>query len=401
MNNRVAITGMGVLASNGIGLSNFWETLIAGESGISPITLFDASDLPCQIAGEVSAFDPFEFIDASMKPHRMGRFTQMAISAARMAVDGSLLTPAEMAAQREIPIVLGVSTTAMDMVSKQPMPFTASNAIPHAATSAVGYMFDINSKLLTLSNGCASSLDAIAMAALHIQAGRNDVAIAGGAESSMTRYVFESMLKSRRCSTRNGEPKQASRPFDLNRDRGVMAEGAGMVVLENMEHAIARGVPIFAEIKGYYSCSDPKTGEEGTGMAKSMRMALANTSLDIHHIDYISAHGPSDIEMDITETNMIKEVFGEKAYEIPVSSIKGVTGCPMGAGGVLQFIACSMSLSRHILPPTANYEVNDPQCDLDYIPHRYRYSQVERAMINTHGFGRGNGCMILERVETK
>lgn len=396
MRNRVVISGAGVLAANGSGVDAFWSSLLAGKSGIGPITLFDASDLPCRIAGEISDFDPLRYMDASVKPRRMGRFAQMAVACAKMAVDDAGLSPAALARQREIPIVLGVSTTAMDLVDKRPTPFTAVAAIPHAATSAVGYMFDINTKLLTISNGCASSLDAVATAALHIQAGQTDIAIAGGAESSMTRYVFQSMLKTRRCSTRNHDPAGASRPFDRNRDRGVMAEGSGMVILENYEHAVARGAAIYAEYKGYASCADPREGEEGAGLAKAMHLALANTGLSPLDIDYISAHGPSDIEMDVTETRMIKSVFGDRAYELPITSIKGATGCPMGAGGVHQLIAASMSMREGLLPPTANLESPDPACDLDYVAGRYRMAQIERALINTHGFGRGNGCMIIE-----
>ena len=400
MNNRVGITGIGVFAANGNGVDAFWRTLLAGESGVGPITLFDATELACRIAGEVKKFDPTDYIDPALKPRRMGRFTQLATCAAEEAIRDAKLTPEDIRAHPEIPIVLGVSTTAMDMVSRRPSPFTAVGAIPHAAASAVGYMHDISTNLLTISNGCASSLDAIATAANRIRSGHTDLAIAGGADSSLTSYVVESMLKTRRCSTSNENPQRASCPFDIDRDRGVIAEGAGVVILENLEHARARGVTAYAEILGYASCADPKNGEDGSGLGKAMRMAVANTGLDVHHIDHIAAHGPSDIEMDIVEVTMIKEVFGSYAYVIPVSSVKGCTGCPMGTGGVLQLIGASLSLQEQIIPPTANLRTPDPRCDLD-LPARSRMAQLERVAVNTHGFGRGNGCMILGLIEVQ
>ncbi|MCX6996450.1 MAG: beta-ketoacyl synthase N-terminal-like domain-containing protein [Kiritimatiellaeota bacterium] len=392
------VTGVGVLAANGIGREAFWDSLVAGRSGIGPITLFDASDLPCRIAGEVKNFQPEKYLKPEMKARRMGRFTQLGIAAARMAVADSGLDPAYLAGLPELPVVMGVSTSAMDLIGRRASPFTAVHGVPHAVTSAIGYLFHANPTLLTVSDGCASSLDAVATAAALIRDGRADVVLAGGAEGAITHYVIENMLACRRCSTRNDQPEKASRPFDRERDFGVMAEGAGLVVLESEAHARTRGAAPYGEIAAYASCADPAAAPEGGGLAPAMTRALAHAGMRTTAIDFISAHGPSDLEMDRTETAMIKTVFGPQAYRIPVTSIKGATGCPMGAGGVLQLIATALTLRCALIPPTTNYEHADPECDLDYVPGRPRNVVVRAAMINSHGFGRGNGALILRRV---
>jgi 3-oxoacyl-[acyl-carrier-protein] synthase II len=389
---------LGVLAANGTGLEAFWDTLVEGRSGIGPITLFDASDLACKIAGEVKGFDPLDHIDPSLKPKRMGRFSQLGVAAARMALRDARLDPATLRAVNDLPIVLGVSTNAMDLTQAEPRLHTAVAGVPHAAASAIGYMYDLNTRLLTVSNGCASSLDAVASAARMVQEGETDLAIAGGTEAAIVHYVFESMLKCRKCSTRNDRPEAASRPFDRDRDYGVLAEGAGIVVVENLDHARARGVTAYGEITGYGTCADPPGDEEGSGLDHAMAVAIANAGRCRQDIDCINAHGPSDIHMDRVETTMIKRALGETAYAIPVTSIKGVTGCPMGTGGVLQLIAGALALRHECIPPTANYEHPDPECDLDYVPGQARFVKLRNVLVNTHGFGRGNSSLLLERV---
>jgi 3-oxoacyl-[acyl-carrier-protein] synthase II len=397
--NRVAITGIGILAPNGIGLKDFWETLTAGISGIARITRFDASDLPCQIAGEVKGFEPEMFIDPTLKPRkRMGLFTQYGMAAAKMATEDAGLTRADLSKLEDLPVVMGVSTGSEELRAKKPQLFTAVAGVPGAAASAIGYQYNPKPRLMTISDGCASSLDAVAMAASMIRLGETDIALAGGAESSIERYLVEIMLKCRRCSTRNDNPQLASCPFDARRDYGVMAEGAGIVVLENMDHALARGVRLYGEIRGYAACGDPVNAEEGGGLAVTMRRTLQNAGMRPSDVDHVSAHGPSDIDMDRTETEVIKTALGEAAYRVAVSSIKGVTGCPMGAGGVMQLIAACLTLEKSVIPPTANYERPDPKCDLDYVP-RARPVDVRTILINTHGFGRHNGSMLLHRVE--
>lgn len=397
--NRAVITGMGVLAANGTGLDEFWSTLLAGKSGIGPITLFDASALACKIAGEVKNFDPSVYIDQSMRPKRMGRFTQLGIAAAKMAISDSHLTQEELERCVDLPVVLGVSTNAMDLTQVAPRIHTAVAGVPHAATSAIGYMHDVRTRLITLSTGCASSLDAVGMAARMIGEGESDVAVAGGAEAAIVHYVIESMLKCKRCSQRNDFPEKASRPFDADRDFGIMAEGAGIVILENEEHARARGARIYSRVAGYGTCADPRNSAEGTGMFQSMNLALHASGYSHKDVGCLFAHGPSDIDMDIVETQMIKSAFKEDAYLLPVTSIKGVTGCPMGAGGVLQLIAACCTIKQNLIPPTANYENPDPECDLDYVPRLPRQANIRTALINSHGFGRGNSSMIIESID--
>jgi len=396
---KAVITGMGILAANGIGKEAFWKSLLENRSGIGPITLFDASDIACKIAGEVRGFEPDQHIDGDLKPHRMGRFTQLGVAAARMALEDAHLDRNDLKRIPELPVVLGVSTSGIDIVTGEVRLHTAVSSVPHAASSAIGYMVGRSIRLLTISNGCASSLDAIALAADLVRMQRADIVITGGAEGSVVRRIFEAMLKCRKCSTRNDDPSGASRPFDKLRDYGVLGEAAGILVIENRDHALARGVTPYAEITGYGTCADPPDAPEGGGMDRAMHFAIANAGFRPSDIQFISAHGPSDVQMDATETQMIKNIMGENAFAIPVTSIKGATGCPMGAGGVLQVAATALTLVEQILPPTTNYEVPDPECDLDYVPGTSRQVMIERAMINTHGFGRGNSCLVLERLD--
>jgi 3-oxoacyl-[acyl-carrier-protein] synthase II len=395
---RVVISGVGILAANGKGRDEFWRTLLAGASGIGPITLFDADDLPCRVAGEVPDFNPCDHLDSTMRPKRMARSAQLAVVAAQEALQDARISPAELRSQETLPVVLGVCTSSMDVLGKSPSPFTSSASLPNAAASAIGYLYDIQAKLITVSNACVSGLDAIALASSMIRAGDADIVLAGGADASITRYVIETMLRCKKCSTMNDEPDRSSCPFDKRRDRGVMAEGAGIVVLENLDRARARGAAIYAEVLGYNGCADPLEGEEGTGMLRAMQGAMVNSATQAESIDFISAHGPSDSEMDIVETQMIKEVFQDRAYEVPISSIKGVTGCPMGAGGAHQVIAGALTLKHQMLPPTANLELPDEHCDLDYIPLTPRFADVSRMLINAHGIGRGNASMILKKA---
>ncbi len=394
--NRAVITGMGVLAANGTGIDAFWESLVAGRSGIGPITLFDASDLACRIAGEVKDFDPELYVDPALKPRRMARATQLGVAASRLAVAHAGLDEQVWRAGQEVNVVMGVSTSAMDLFAVAPRIHTAVSSVPHAVTSAIAYTYGLTTRLQTISNGCASSLDAVAAAAELVRTGRADMVIAGGADAALTHYVLDGMLKCRRCSTRNDDPQHASRPFDRNRDYGVLGEGAGVVIVEHRAHAKARGATIYAEIGGYGTSGDLPHGAEGSGFALAMAAAVDNDGMYRTDIEHINAHGPSDISMDATESDMIKRVFGAHAYQIPVVSIKGVTGCPMGVGGVHQVIAGALTLHTGLIPPTANYEVPDPACDLDFVPGQGRKVQLRNVLINTHGFGRGNSSLILK-----
>jgi len=394
----VVITGIGVLAANGIGKDAFWNSLLAGESGIGPVTLFDASDLPNTVAGEVSDFDPKKYLDPSVKAKRMGRFTQLALVAAQQAIADAKLPLDYLQQIERLPIVTGSSATAMDLLAKQPTVTTAVTSLPNAPASAIAYANQLNASLHSISNGCSSSLDAIAYAYHLIRSGKADIAIAGGADSTITHYVFECFQKARKLPVGFDVPNKACRPFDLHRSGGVISEGAGIVVLESEAHAIERGISSYCHITGYGTCLDPLRSFEAAGIEQAMELAIDAAAIRAQDIDYICAHGPGDQEIDLTETNAIKKVFTDHSYQIPVTSIKGACGSAMGTGGVHQLISTALAMRNQLIPPTTNYESKDIECDLDYVPLDARKQKIRYAMINTHGFGRSNGSMILERL---
>lgn len=396
---RVVVTGMGVLAANGNNLEAFWASLLEGRSGVDTISLFDPADLKCQVAGEVKGFDPFDYFSADEKPRRMGRFTQFAGACARMALADAGLTREQVETQGQIPVVMGISNSDMTMRSKKPTPFTAVAGTPHSATSLVGYMFTEQPKLITLSNGCASGLDAVCLAAQFIQSGAAEIAVAGSAEASITHYVMESMVKCRSVNGRfNHAPGRASRPFDKQRDKGVLSEGGGIVILESLRHAMARGATPYAEVTGSASVADPREETECTGLQTAMQMAIANAGHSPSDVDFISAHAPSDLMIDQMESRMIENVFKEHACRVPVVSIKGATGNPMGCGGMHQMIATAKTIQERTIPPTTNLEVPGECSDLDYVVGSTRLNDVHCALVNSHGFGRGNVCVVLEPV---
>ena len=405
--NRVVITGMGILAPNGIGNDKFWESLLAGRSGIGPITLFDASDLKSRIAGEVKNFDPHDYIEPELKPKRMARHTQFAYAAAMMALKDAGLEVSEADLPSPTPVVVGVSTSAMDIIERSISNFaergengispTAVGALtPQAAANVIADRIGVHAHASTVSSACPSGLDALAIAATMIESGAAELAIAGGADAPITKHTFAAFIATGMSSCRNGEPERASRPFDLERDSGVISEGAGMFVLEDLERAEARGARPYLEINGYARQRDDIPENPGSGLLGSMRLALANSSRSIDAIDYICAYGPGHPVLDAAEVRYIKEVFGERAYSIPISSIKGVTGNPLAAGGPLQVAACALSLRDQIIPPTANYELPDPDCDLDFVP-RPRKAKLDSILLNVRGLGGSASSLVVSR----
>jgi 3-oxoacyl-[acyl-carrier-protein] synthase II len=390
---------MGVLAANGNSLDTFWSSLCSCKSGIGQVTLFDTEGLRTTIAGEVKGFDPHEFIDASMKPEkRMSRAAMFGVAVARTALADAHLEISELQRMGEVPVFMGVSTSSMDLCGKAPRPWTGVEAIPHAVGSSVTFHLGFNSRLMTVSNGCASGLDAVAAAAAEVRSGRSDVVVAGAADSAVTRYVFEAFSLARRLATRNEDPEHACKPFDRDRDGGVIAEGAGILIIENLDHARSRGVKPYAEITAYATCADEADGEECSGLGKAMEGALINASQRPEQVDCIFAHGPGDRQTDAAETAQIHRVFGPHAYRIPVVSIKGATGSAMAVGGVHQTIAAALSIREKRVPPTTNFQNPCEECDLDYVPRLSRRLALGRVMVNTHGFGRGNSALILNRL---
>jgi 3-oxoacyl-[acyl-carrier-protein] synthase II len=407
--NRVVITGMGILAPNGIGIEAFWESLLAARSGIAPITLFDATGFKSRIAGEIKNFNPLDYIDPELKPKRMARHTQLAYAATTMALKDAGLDPNNLELPSPTPVVIGISTSAIDVIesvyfamrdhgpNRAPAGSSAAS-IPQAAANFIADRLGASANAATVSSACPSGLDAVADAAVMIRVGEAEIAVAGGADAPITPLTMASFIGSGLCSSNNGEPEKASRPFDSERECGVLAEGACVFILENLERAEARGARAYLEISGYAKRRDLDPGRPGSGLVESMKLALANAERSIEDVDYISAYGPSDKTLDAAEVTFIKEVFHDRAYAIPISSIKGVTGNPLAAGGPLQLAACALSVRDQTIPPTANFERGDDVCDLDFVPHRPRKAKVGCALINIRGLG-GSACsMIANRI---
>lgn len=409
---RVVITGVGPVAPNGTGREAFWEALISGRSGIRQITSFDTSAYSCRVAGQVEDLNPEEYIDPRHVRH-MGRFAQLAVVAARLAMRDAGLDEQDAAAATRRGVCLGVSQNAVDILERgfeqflkagprRTSPALTGNAFPHAAAAEISIACRCEGPTSTISAGCASGTAAVGAAREEIRSGRADVMLAGGADGAVTPYVLAAM-----CATRvlpphkEGEdPGAVSRPFDGTRRGGVLAEGAGVVVLEELNHAMRRGARIYGEILGYGSNAEAHGmvgfAENDTFLERSMRLALADGRLRPNEVDYICAHGSSD-GCDTQETRAIKAVFGEHAYSLAVSSIKSMIGNPLASAGPLQLITVALAFEHQMVPPTTNYRVPDPECDLDYVPNHARVCRVNVALVNSHGFGGANHSIAVAR----
>lgn len=407
--NRVVVTGVGVVAPNGIGKDLFWSSLLAGKSGIGPITLFDASQHPSRIAGEVRDFDPARHLGPAVKAKRMARQTQLALAACCQAIADAALTPDGMPSGLAVPLFLGVSSSALEIITQGVHRMTkhgpgwipahsAYSSLPHQAAGVISENLPFLTQATTTSSACAAGIDAIAAAADMIRCGKCDIAICGGTDAPINPVTYGGLASAGLVSLRNDMPERACRPFDLDRDSGVVSEGAGILVLENHDHARSRGVRAYLEVTGYATRVDPDMNTPGSGLEITMREALANAGRRPDAVDYLCAHGPGHPTIDRVETEMIKRVFGARAYRMPVSSIKAVTGSPLAAAGPLQVIACAMALRDDMIPPTANLEKPDPDCDLDYVPRQARHARLAVVLVNAHGFGSGNSTLVLERV---
>lgn len=398
------------MAPNGIGKEAFWESLVAGRSGIGPITLFDASKHPCRIAGEVKGFDARIHFDPEINPKRLARQTQFALAATRMALEDAALTKESLEPECSVPLVLGVSSSAIEvieygmerMLERGPsrVPSHIVHACqPHQAASIVSEHVPLVTQALTISSACAAGADAIGAAVDMLRQGRAEVAICGGADAPINPLTFACLARAGLVSSLcNDHPERASAPFAVDRDSGVISEGAGILILELLDHALARGAHPYMEITGFATHMDTDLGVAGSGLELTMALALANAGRRADHVDYICAHGPGHPVMDRVETIMIKKVFGRRAYSVPISSIKGVIGNPLAAAGALQTIACALMVRRDVITPTANLHTPDPDCDLDYVPLRARHMRLDCALINAHGLGGGNSSLVVERV---
>lgn len=408
--NRVVVTGMGALTPVGNSVEEFWKSLKDGVSGISRVTRFDPSRFTSQIVGEVKDFDATKYMEKK-EARRMDLVQQYAVASAREAFDHSGLGSDSFDPERA-GVVVGSGIGGIETFEKQHAnllnqgpgrvsPFFIPMMIIDLCAGLISMRFNFKGPNYATVSACASGAHAIADGFKIIQRGEADVMITGGSEAAITPTALAGFCSARALSTRNDEPHKASRPFDKERDGFVMGEGAGIVILESLEHAQKRGARIFAEIVGAgqtadaYHMTAPAPG--GEGAIRAMRLALQDAGLDAEAVDYINAHGTSTDLNDATETQAIKVAFGERASKIPVNSTKSMVGHLLGAGGAVELIATIKSIQEGILHPTVNYEFPDPECDLDYVPNQMRKVEVNTAISNSFGFGGHNICIAVSK----
>ena len=406
------MTGLGMVTPLGNNVESSWAGLIAGESGAAPIEQFDASEFPVHFACELKGFDPTEWIERK-QARRMDRFAQMILAAARQAEADSGLEIAKEPERVGASIATGIGglgafqdcyQTLIDRGPDRVNPFSIPAIIPNMGAGWVSMELGTQGPLSSQCTACAASNMAIGERANAIRLGRADVMLCGGTEAGITRVGIAGFGAMRALSRRNDDPKRASRPFDAERDGFVMGEAGAVVVLEELEHARARGAKIYAELLGYGVSSDANHITEpdpsGENPARAMRMALADASVDPSQVGYINAHGTSTPLGDASETRVIKLAVGEQnAPNVPISSTKGATGHCLGAAGAVEAIFTILATERGVLPPTINYEYEDPECDLDYIPNEARESKIEIGVSNSFGFGGHNACVVFRRFD--
>jgi len=408
MKRRVVITGLGEVTPLGVGVEESWQALCQGKSGVGVVTGFDASDFRTRIAGEVKGFNPLDFIDRKLA-RRGDRFIHFALAATRMAVEDSRLKINAGDSER-VGVSVGTAMGGIESIEKnhqlllegarqQISPFFVPGFLCNMAAGQIAIEFGARGANMCSVTACASGTHAIGDAFRVIQRGEVDAMIAGGAEAAIRPLVFAGLDPVRVMSTRNEEPEKASRPFDKERDGFVIGDGAGIVILEELEFAQNRGARIYGEVLGYGLNSDAyhitAPDPEGIGAASCMRMALDDAGISTSQVDYINAHGTSTVLNDLSETRAIKNVFGERSYKIPVSSNKSMIGHMWAGAGAVEAISCLLTINEGIIPPTINYETPDPECDLDYVPNVARKAKVKIALSNSFGFGSTNGSLIF------
>ncbi len=408
---RVVVTGLGVVTPIGLDVGEFWQAMMEGKSGAGPITYFDASNYDTKFACEVKGFDPLKYIDKKSS-QRMDLFTQFAMAAAAQAVQDAGIDLEKIDHDR-VGVVVGSGIGGMWTYQKQQenlferkgpdriSPFFIPMMISDIAAGQISIKYRLKGPNYATTSACATSGHAIADAAMLIERGDADMMITGGAEAAICPMGIGGFNSMKALSTRNDDPQHASRPFDARRDGFVMGEGGGILVLESLEHAKKRGVKILAELAGFgltadaYHLTQPAPG--GEGAVKAMRLCLKDAGLKPEDIEYINAHGTATPPNDKNETEAIKAVFGDHAYKLHVSSTKSMTGHQLGAAGAVEAIATILAIANQILPPTINYEVPDPECDLNYVPNKPIKKTVNAAISNTYGFGGHNASLLFTR----
>ena len=409
---RVVATGVGLVTPLGVGIENVWQRILSGESGIAPITRFDTARHETKFAGEVKDFNPEEYMSPK-EVKRVDLFIQYALAATKIAMNDSGLDMAKEDAER-VGVIVGTGLGGLPILEKyhsillergpsRISPFFIPMLIANEAPGHIAIQHGIKGPNLSIVTACATGTHSIGDATRIIQYGDADVAVAGGTEANLTPLTVGGFNAMKALSTRNDAPKRASRPFDKDRDGFVVAEGSGIVILEELGHALKRGAKIYAEIAGYgyngdaYHITAPCP--DGDGFIRCINMALKDAGLSPDSVDYINAHGTSTGLNDSVETLAIKAVFKEKAYKIPVSSTKSMIGHLLGAAGAVEAIFSLLAIRDNICPPTINYETPDPDCDLDYVPNKARKHDMNVVLSNSFGFGGTNGALIFRRFE--
>ena len=409
---RVLVTGIGAMTPLGLTLEQTWEGLLAGRSGVGPITQFDASGLPTRIAGELKGFDPKKYINFK-EARRMARCSQVAIATAQAAlVDAGLDLP--LTNEERVGVLIGSAAGGLERVIAgvdtfrakglaRVNPFIITSALVNMSSHHVSYWAGAKGPISTVAAACATGTQAVGEAAEFIRRGAADVMICGGVDALIHFAPIAGFCAMRGLSTRNDEPERASRPFDADRDGFIYSEGCAVLVLEALEHARARGAHIRAEVLGHASSSDAfhvaQPDPEGMGASRAMQWTLENAGLTPDDVDYINTHGSSTPISDPIETQAIKRTFGKRAYEIPINSTKSMIGHAMGGAGAIEAAVCVLTVEQGIIHPTINLETPDPECDLDYVPEGARKAEVRVALSNSFGLGGQNACLMLGRFE--
>ncbi len=412
-NNTVVITGIGMVTCLGSDKETFWKSILQGQSGIRRITQFDSSDQPCQIAGEIPDFDPTLYTPAK-EARRMSRCSQIGLAAAIGAMDDAAL-PQESAHPERVGVYFGTAIggwergiegvfTLREKGLSKVNPFILPATLTNSPAFHVAKYFGVNGPNLTITTACATGTQTVGEAAQAIRNGWADVIITGATDAHITDYIVGAFAILRAIPTSfNDSPELASRPFDLGREGFVCSEGSASLILESLDHAKKRGATIYAEVAGYASTSDAyhiaAPRPDGIGAVSAMNLAIQDAGIHPEEIEYINAHGTSTPANDAAETKAIKKLFGNHAYQIPISSTKSMIGHAMGASGAIEAIACALTLQNGAIHPTINYENPDPDLDLDYVPNESRQIQVNTVLSNSFGLGGQNACLVLKRWE--
>lgn len=409
---RIVITGLGAVTPIGIGVDNFFKALNSGSNGISKITHFDPTDFHSHMAAEVKGFNPDSFIELKLSK-RMDRFTHFGVASADMAVKDAGLNDYSFDSERAGVIIgsgIGGSITIGEGYAllnergpKSLSPFFVSKLLINMAACMVSIIYGLKGPLSAPSVACSTGANAIGDAFRIIQRGDADIMLAGGSEACITPLAYAGFCATRSMSTRNDSPEKASRPFDKNRDGFVMGEGSGIVVLEELGHALKRNARIYAELTGYGNTADAyhftSPEPEGDGMIRVMRNAVADAGIDVHQVNYINTHGTSTVLNDKTESAAILKLFGKHAKNLKISSIKSMIGHLLAAAGAVEFVSTVLTVHAGIMPPTINYEEPDPECPLDIVTESTKTENLEIATSNSFGFGGGNACLVVKKYK--